>query len=1044
MRKELFLPAFALKRPVTTTMIFIALLVVGVITYVRIPVAMEPGGFQSRRLSIRVNYGNASPVEVERVITRPVEDIVRTMSGIESIESYSRGSSYIRVSFKQNTDMAEAYNQLRDRMDRVMPELPDEVRRIEIRMWDENDRAVMGVDFRSRPDAQNLHALMEEHVKRPLEALDGVAHVDVHGTRAPRVEIQLSRESIEAYNINVYRLISKLRGDNFAMSAGWVRDGSTRLLVRSDSRFTSLEQIRNYPIPDANGMTLKDIGTVRYLTEQEQGFYHIEGTPGVWVSIKKLAEANTVEVCKRISETLHNDILQRPQMAGFEPFVYFSQGKVIKSSLDQLQSTGLWGGFFAILVLLLFLRRVKTTLVIAGAIPFSIMVSMSVVYFSGWSLNLITMLGLIIGFGIVVDNSIVVVEAIYARRAAGQNTHDASLHGAGEVGLAITVSTMTTLVVFLPLIFMSNGGDAAFVLARLGMPVIYALLASLVVALLFIPLSSKYLLSGRQPKESRIISWMTRVYGRGLRWMMNHRLEGAIITLALVATIQIPMGEVSNRSRPVWRDSSVYFNVRIPRYYPQERMDSIMVSYEQFMLTNKEKYGISGMNAGCWNGGGWVWAPLKTTDPAWYESAWNKFRTALGIEYEKPMTSEEVIADLRENAPRYVGVRVSFDRGGDQRSESAAITLFGDNTETLVVMAREVERRLRRIPEVTEVDNDIESNQEELRLSVNRDLAQQYGVTSRNLAHTVSSVVRGADLESFQSGEREIPLRLELDREDRRTLDQVLNLTVEGDDGAQTTVNSLVGVTVNQGMSTIRRENGRTRVRVTARSTLKNVQNFRQKVTAVMTGFQIPRGYQWSLTGQFAEQKEEDDQMQFAIILAIVLVFFLMGVLFESFILPLSVIIAIPMSFLGVYWILYLADMPMDQMAYIGVIVLIGVVVNNAIVLVDLVNRLRSDGMDRFKAILEAGRQRLRPIVMTSATTIFGLAPVALGDQYMGWMKYSSLGTTMIGGLVTSTFLTLFVVPLFYTLLDDVRVLAGKVAATARSSRKKQVETINE
>ena len=711
----------------------------------------------------------------------------------------------------------------------------------------------------------------------------------------------------------------------------------------------------------------------------------------------------------------------------------FSQGEVVTTSLDQLAGTGLWGGLFAVLVLLLFLRRIRTTLVIAGAIPFSIMVSMAVIYFSGWTLNLLTMLGLIIGFGIVVDNSIVVVEAIYARRARGEDPHSASMYGAGEVGLAITVSTMTTLVVFLPLIFMSTEGGSSFMLARLGMPVIYALLASLVVALLFIPLSCKYLLRGTMPKESRFISRMAGAYSRGLRWVMMHRLEAAMITVALFATIQIPMGKVPNRMHGGFGDSTVQFSVRLPDHYSQELGDSIVVSYERFLLERQERYGLQGINTNRWRNGAWIWSPLRTEERAWYVSTWDKIRDAVGIEYEKPMTSEQIYADMRQHAPKYVGVNVSFDRSAGAQAQAAAITICGESTEVLGALAREVERRLRTIPEVTEVDNSVERGDDEIRLRVDRHRAQQYGISSQTLARAVSSVMRGANLESFRSGDREVSLRVRLDDEDAQTLDDVLGLPVEGESGTRTTVGALVGVAVEEGMGSIRREDGRTQARVTARSTLTNVADFRGKVTSVMSGLRMPRGYEWSLTGQFAQSQEEEGQMKFAIILAIVLVFFLMGVLFESFILPFSVIIAIPMSFLGVYWILYLTDLPLDSMVYIGEIVLIGVVVNNAIVLIDLVNRLRSDGMPRVEAILEAGRQRLRPIVMTSATTIFGLLPVALGKQSMGWMDYSSLGTTMIGGLVTSTFLTLFVVPLFYTLLDDLRVLAGRVAGAAAS-----------
>jgi hydrophobic/amphiphilic exporter-1 (mainly G- bacteria), HAE1 family len=1020
MRKALFLTKFSMLRPVTVAMVFIALLVVGGIAYVRIPIEMIATGNDSRTLHLRIPYGNSTPVLIEQQITRPVEGILRTLAGIEHIYSSSGDwGAYLRVTFRQGVDLDEAYNQLRDRCDRAMAILPDDVRDIRIYHWTSDDMPILGIDLVADGEVPDLHELVVEQIKRPLERLDGVADVGVYGTQASRVQIELSRDRMNLHRVDTNRLFRQMQGDNFAMSGGWVRDGTRKLYVRSDCRYSSINEIRDLPIDGHSGLRLSDIANVAYEKPSRSWYYRINGNDAAFLSIRKKSSANTVEATEQALIMLHNEILSRPQLKGFEPYVYWSQANLILTSLSQLRSSGLWGGFFAILVLYFFLRRTRTTLLISGAIPLSILVSLGVVYFSGWSLNIHTMMGLIIAFGMVVDNSIVVVEAIYARRINGENSWSASLFGASEVGLAITVSTLTTLVVFLPLIFMSGNDDLAFELARIGMPVIYALLASLLVALVFIPVVARRTMSESPPEEPRGIVWLNATYRKGLDWVLLHRLEAFVVTLAVFATISYPAGNIK---RPNWEDrsSSMHVSFDLPDHYNIAQSDTIMTAYETYMLEHRAEYGLEEVEVGFSRGRGYIWSPFTRDNRPWYMVTWNNITHMIGIDGDGPMPRKEVYEDMRENMPKFAGVRRSIDRKQDD-TQRTSVTLFGDDTETLVRLASEVERRLRLVPGVTDVDSDHEDGKDEILLRVNRNRAQQAGVSTYDIGRTIGGVMRGTMLPDYHTDEREIDIRLELDIEDRYRLDQVMNLTVTTENGNRVPVSSLVSVTHSRGMRRISRENGRTRVRVTAISTDKDIGNLSQKISNALDGLELPRGYQWNLSGRFQQVSEEKSDMQFAVILAVAFVFLLMGILFESFILPLSIVMSIPFSFLGVYWLLWLTDTAMGPMVFVGMIVLVGVVVNNAIVLVDLVNQLRASGYDRNAAIMEAGRQRFRPILMTSLTTIVGLVPMALGSPVMLGSFYVSLGTTLIGGLTTSTVLTLFVVPLFYTLFDDLR-----------------------
>ncbi|MDP6041707.1 MAG: efflux RND transporter permease subunit, partial [Candidatus Latescibacteria bacterium] len=379
---------------------------------------------------------------------------------------------------------------------------------------------------------------------------------------------------------------------------------------------------------------------------------------------------------------------------------------------------------------------------------------------------------------------------------------------------------------------------------------------------------------------------------------------------------------------------------------------------------------------------------------------------------------------------RIQGIRNSG--GGDP---SVSVGIKGDDIDVLAQLAEEAERRVRSIPSVISIESDLERADDEVRVHIDRDRAQRYGVSPRQVGQTIAFALQGVSLPRFHDEQREVETRLYLQESDRATLQQLQNFSVATQDGGDVPLAELARVRYAQGSGTIRREDGRSRIWLRVYTTKADIKGLYAEIDRVMAGFAMPRGYEWDKGESYSTLQEEDDTMIFAGIMAITCVFLLMGVLFESFVLPFSVLLSVPLAFLGVYWTLYITGTPMNVMAMIGIIVLIGVVVNNAIVLVDMVNRLRADGMDRTAAILEAGANRFRPILMTTFTTVFGLLPMALGNSNMFGTPYYPMGRTMMGGLISSTFLTLVVVPLFYTFLDDLRMLLQRVTSGAFSRR---------
>jgi hydrophobic/amphiphilic exporter-1 (mainly G- bacteria), HAE1 family len=598
------------------------------------------------------------------------------------------------------------------------------------------------------------------------------------------------------------------------------------------------------------------------------------------------------------------------------------------------------------------------------------------------------------------------------------------LNGASEVGLAITVSTLTTLVVFLPLIFMEEGVAGAR-MAQTGLPVVYALAASLVVALLVVPRIAASLVSGKGLRESRLIGRLGSVYGRGIRWTMDHRVEAFLIACAVSTTVLIPMGEVKD-GRPSFFWPRANIRILVPSRYTIEQRDTIVSKYEKYALENREKYGATSVNMHMGRNYSFVGFSLPVHRPTWYSVLSHRIKTSLGMDMPKVWTRTDIEGDFKKNAPRYVGVFVG--QGPRRKKMETSVSLFGDDIQTLEKLAPEVERRLSLIPGVTHVEYKTERGSKTVELDIRTRYARACNITPWMIANAMKS--RGVDRRlsrSISIGGKRLRINVGLDEDDKTNVEQLLNRYVTTSDGKQIRVGALVDVRHRDAVGRLNRHNGRASVQISATTSMMAFRGMRDKIQAAMAGFELPTGYIWSFDRWIREQKEENKTMRLALTLAIILVFLLMGILFESFLLPLAILLTVPLSFLGVYWILYLTDTDFTNNVWMGMIILVGIVVNNAIVLVDLVNKLRAEGYSRKDAVIEAGQRRFRPILMTSLTTICGLIPMSVEGAQSVNQGLDVLGKVLIGGLTTSTFLTLFVVPLFYTFLDDARGVLKQV-----------------
>ena len=1032
------LTRISVNRPVTISVCLAALLVMGAVAYSRIAVKMMPVGFEPPFMWLSVRYpgSSATPQEVEQQITRPLEERLRTIKGIEQIRTYtdSRGVG-APLRFQQDADMTLAYNQLRDQLDRLKPELPEEVRD-RVFVWKHNDEGwhVMWVGVALDSTIVDVYRYLETHVQRPLERIDGVARVELWGADPKEVMIEVDREQMMARGVEIYDMVRSLQNDNFALRSGYVNEGTKKFYVRSLARYRNLEEIGNIPVDSGRGgVRLREVADVVYDIPARSWYQSIDGQPASSVGVKAESGADIATVCDRISETLTR-IEDASATNGKLRFnVFFNQGELIRASVANLTNTGLWGGLFAALVLLFFLRVIRMTAIITLSIPLCAMMTLTALYFYGWSLNLLTMMGLMVGVGMVVDNAVVILENIYRRREKGEAPKPAAVSGASEVGMAITMATLTTVVVFLPLMLMTGNVGMTFFLSRMGVPVIVMLVGSLFVALLIIPLASVRFGGARVKPDSKSIGWARTRYGRVLKWALSHRRDAILILLAVFATISIPAGKIKRSDASRGNINDIDINIRTPRDFTTYETYELMNEVQEFLDSRREAYGIRTIRAWFRKTRG-NFEIFLDSDPnaAWWYVAYRNLRAGLGVPVDNTMERADVIEDLKKNMPKYVGVRIGVEsRARSSGDPSVSVYLFGEDTETLAGLVTEVERRLRTIPSVVNVDSDLERATDEAQVRIDRERARRYGISPQVVARTLAFTMQGVSLPRFHSGEREVETRLYLEEADRQTLHHLKSFMFRSASGEEIPLSELASFKVTTGRGRIRREDGKTRLAVRAFATKDDLKGLYAEIDRAMSGFEMPRGYSWNKGERFARFRESDNETIFAVVMAVTCVFLLMGVLFESVVLPFSVLFAIPFSFLGVYWTLYLTGTPMDMMANIGMIVLIGVVVNNAIVLVDMINRMRLEGLNRTEAILEAGHNRFRPILMTTFTTVFGLLPMALGNSNLIGIPYAPLGRTLMGGLLVSTLLTLLLVPMCYTLLDDLRTFLKRIVRAA-------------
>ncbi|MDX1500890.1 MAG: efflux RND transporter permease subunit [Thermoanaerobaculia bacterium] len=1023
---------FAVERRVTMGMVVLGVLVLGWISLTRLPLEFLPS-FSSSNISVQAVYPSSSPVEVERLVVRPLEDAMGTINGIDTLSaSAAADGARIDISFVDGTDMDMAAVEVRDRLDRARHLLPDDLERIWIRRFQSGDIPVLRFDLSAPWPEERLYDFAENVLQRRLERLEGVAQVSIDGLRSPQVQVNLDPARLNAHRVDVRTLVNRLREGNVNVSAGEIPDGRRKLLVRSVGEFATLDEIRELPL-DGRGLKLADVAEVTYDFPEQEEWNFLNGVEALTVSINKNSTANLLAVVDRVKAELQATG-ELPDAEGVKMRVFQDASVDVRQGLGQLRDAGLIGGLLAVGAVFLFLRRFRTTSLVALAIPVSVVTAFVLIYFLreagvlDITLNVVSLAGLMLALGMLVDNSIVVIESIFRHRnELGEDARTAALRGASEVALPILAATATTVCVFLPLIFLADGGRFRLYLENIGVAVCIVMIASLLVALTVVPMAAVFVLRSQESRASDFTARLQGLYASALRFTLRHRFVFVLSILAMFGGVIYLFGTIERSFAFRGLERQVIVKVDTPRQYSPEQIAALYEEVYQILDAHRDEIDIADIAHSYDRSTGRSRASWRRT---------RQFDVYLKDESESDVSTTEAQARIRELLPEKAGVELRIATGrGRSGSAGVEVQLMGDDPAVLELLAASVADQLASLPLVEDADTSLESGDEEIRVEVVRDRAVQAGLSSRAVAFTVNNALSSRPVSHFKTADREVDLIMQYREEDRQTLDQLRNVSVFVGD-ASLPLGALADFRQVAGPKSIERENHLAKVTVSA-----NVADARasfvamRAVSGILDSMALPPGYEWSFGRWNRWMQQDQDSGFFALLFALPLVYMLMAALFESFAQPLTIMFSVPFALLGVGVAMKLASQPWDTMTMLGLIILLGVVVNNAIVLIDHINYLRQSGMPRDEAILAGGQHRMRPILITAITTILGMLPLVapfLLPQLFGAAEgraasWAPIGLVIIGGLTTSTFLTLLIIPTIYSLIDDLARFARRV-----------------
>jgi len=1018
------LPQQTVQRPIFTIMVVLIVIILGGLAFSRLPVDLMPEiTFPS--LSVSTSYGNAAPEEVEQLITQPIEEAVSAVPGVESIQSESsEGNSNVRISFNWGTDLDAASNDLRDRLDRIVAVLPEDAGRPVLRKFDLSAVPIMQIGVTSDLSSLELRKLISDQIEYRLERVPGIAAIYVRGALEREIHVNLDPQKIKGLRIPLNQVENAIRAANINLPAGSVTTSKKEIIIRTPGEFTSLQDLRETVVLERGGsvITLEQIATVEDSWAKVTRHTRINGDTGVQITLNKQSGTNTVSVAEEVIKELENinrDISQVHLAPITDSSIY------IRRSISNVGLAALLGGLLAIFVLLFFLRNLKSTLIIATAIPVSVIATFGLLYFGGFTLNLMSLGGLALGVGMLLDNSIVVLENIYRLREKGMGAKEAAIEGTREVTAPIVASTLTTLAVFLPLIFIQ--GMSGIMFKQLSYVIAFSIFCSMLTALTLVPMLASRLLTVTDPHATpdesfskriyhQVGAWLSTLetrYQRLLRSALDHRLTTTLIAIGLLlgSVLLIPL--VGTELMPESDEGEIRLYLEMEPGTKLEITDNVMKKVESIVNANvPERENVITITGG----GGWGAAESNT----------GFMRISLVKQSQRSRSSEEVANQLRPLMGRIPGAKIRvqpsagmmvFSRlAGGERLE---IIIRGHDLEKAGELARQIKGLVDSVEGITDSNISRSTGTPEELVLVNRQKAAELGLSVQQIAAMLQTVLSGSRAGYYRVDGNEYPIVLQLAEKDKGSLEEILNLTLVNSVGVPIVLRNVVSVKPGIGATEIERQDQERVTSIYANFTGRDLGSIIGDIRDKLQTIQIPRDMAVVFGGDYEEQQKSFRELMVGFILALILVYMVMASQYESLRDPLVVMFSVPLAIIGVVLMLFLTGTTFNIQSYIGIIMLGGIVVNNAILLVNTTNMLRRNkGMGVREAIEESGRQRLRPILMTASTTILAMVPMAVGIGEGGEAQ-APLARAVVGGMLSSTLITLVFVPVVYSYFEQ-------------------------
>jgi hydrophobic/amphiphilic exporter-1 (mainly G- bacteria), HAE1 family len=1015
------LAALSIKRPVTVIMLAVSVIVLGLFSARLLKLEFLPE-LDAPFILVSVPYPGASPKEVERDIIRPIEGALSTISGMKNVWSTANenGANFFML-FDFNKNLKIKVAEVRERVDAVKSELPRDVQRVFVRKFSTNDQPALVVRLSSSTrDLSRDYALLERVLKRPLERIEGVASVDIAGVEPNEVEIALLPERVAAYSVDLNQLAQTLAAANFSVSAGLINDGTQRFRVQPIGELSSLEQLGELSVTPA-GVKLRDIAEIRLKAQKTDAIRILNGRYAVGLDIQRERSANLVDVCERAMAEIAR-IQASGDLKGIELIVVDNLGENVRSSLTELVKSGYEGAFFALLVLYFFLRHWPSTLMVSLAVPVCLTMTLGAMWALGLTLNILTMMGLLLGVGMLVDNAVVVVESIFQQRektlGMAANTPDdpghptnAAITGTRLVQLAVSAGTLTSIIVFLPNVFGSSTDVGTF-LFYVAVPLTISLLCSWLFSVSIIPMLATRVQPPKGITEVKIVERWKFHYERLLRWTLKKRWIMVLAMLLVLASAAIPGKFISFDFFKGAPDRTFRANWDIKGNYTLPQLEKSAREFEAFLEKNKADFDIAT-----------IYSFIS-------QEQGMGTRIELLPESESELSPDEVKELIRKSMPKFAIGEPKFGGGGgfgggrSGSSDEIELQITGDSSEVLGPMAQDVARYLAaKVPELKDVRSDLGNDQREIRFSIDRARAAALGFSAQQIASTIQISMRGSPLREFRTDEGEVPVWLRFKDSESISLDTLKQVRLTRPDGTSVALDAVVTLSNEPGPVAINRQNSRTSVSIRAsKGKEDSLDTLRPKIDAAMREYPFPPGYGLDFGQSFEDEARAGAEMVFNLFLALVLIYMVMAALFESLMHPLAILSGVAFSIVGVLWTFLIWDTNFSVMAFIGVMILMGVVVNNGIVMIEHVNNLRAEGFARNEALVMGGKERLRPILITTAATVLGLLPLCFGTIAIGGEgpPYFPMARAIAGGLVFSTVVSLVFLPTIYLMMDDV------------------------